>query len=76
MNYRRFIVDLGKKGYPLMMLFNEEVELFRYGCFKSNHSLQKLKIFRKLWCVRTDKIGGEAVRTFCRQGVIFLQFLC
>jgi len=42
--------------------------VFRYGC---PHFLEKkLRIFQKLWCVRTDKERGgvDPVRTFFGQG--------
>jgi len=31
-------------------------------------SAKKLRIFRNLCCIRSDKRGGEPVRTFCGQG--------
>jgi len=57
--------------YPVQTFFGQagrEGVYFRCG---RPHLLQKLWIFRNLWCVRTDKREGVVpVQTFCRRGEV------
>jgi len=48
-----------------------------FKCGYPHFLVQKLRIFRNLWCVRTDRRRIELVRIFCGQGrrVNFLRFV-